>query len=68
MTPRLAKLEEAQEQIEHEDKDGTEREDRCSEIDLAFGVADNPSPPVQRSLGAQRLHNIDARSACCWQH
>ena len=38
--------------------------DRCSEIHLKFGVAGNPDPPVRRSLGAQRLHHIDARHAC----
>jgi len=28
----------------------------------------NPDPPIRRSLGAQRLHNIDAGSACRGQH
>jgi hypothetical protein len=61
-----AKLEEAQQQAEHED--GTEgMGDGCSEIHLTFEVAGNPDPPVRRSLGAQRLHNIDARCACRWQ-
>jgi hypothetical protein len=41
-------------------------EDRCSEIHLTLGVAGNPDPPVRRSLRAQRLHNIDARSASRW--
>jgi hypothetical protein len=43
-------------------------EDRCAEIDLTFGVADNPDPLTRRSLGAQRLHNIDSGSARRGEH
>jgi hypothetical protein len=32
------------------------------------GMKGHPDPPVRRSLGAQRLHHIDARSACRGQH
>jgi len=39
-----------------------------SEIHLTFGVAGNPDPAVRRSLGAQGLHNINARSASRGQH
>jgi hypothetical protein len=62
-----AKLEEAQQQAEHEEWHRN-MEDRCSQIHLTFGVAGNPYPRVQRSLGAQRLHNINARSASRGQH
>jgi len=41
---------------------------RCSKIHPRFGVAGNPDLPVLRSLGAQRLHNINTRSASRGQH
>jgi len=62
-----AKLEEGQQPAEHEEWHRS-MEDRRSEIHLTFGVAGNPYPSVRPSLGAQRLHNINARGASRGQH
>ena len=61
-----AKLEEAQQQAETKTAP-THRRPLFGDH-LTFGVAGNPDPPVRRLLGAQRFHNIDARSACRGQH